>query len=254
MLMMHSHTRNSNWLKATLISRTEVATNVISLRFSIPEYTPHIPGQYYDVRVTGTDGLISDRSYSIVSAPHEMLDGQSIVEFGVQRIPDGVVSNALWKLNTGDTVQLRGPFGTHFVWDGKSTVPVVFLAGGTGITPFMSMVRHYMQSSGDVSCPRIHLILSAKTYETIPYREELEQIAAGNPNIVIIITLSQEESKDVRMHYGRISPQLLTKTLGEKIDPQTIFYVCGHNKFVDGMLTILTSLEVSPEGIQIERF
>ena len=96
----------------------------------------HLPGQHYVVRLTAEDGYTAQRSYSVASAP-----GDPLVELFVERLDDGEVSTYLADVvEPGDELEVRGPIGGWFVWDGET--PALLLAGGSGVVPFVSMLRH----------------------------------------------------------------------------------------------------------------
>src|SRR6202008_1853972 len=89
----------------------------------------------------------------------------------VERVKDGEVSPYLLdELRVGDKLELRGPIGGYFVWTGTAREPVYLLAGGTGITPLMSILRHRERLP---SRPQALLIYSARSWEDIVYRDEL---------------------------------------------------------------------------------
>ena len=98
--------------------------------------TPHLAGQHFVVRLTAPDGYTAQRSYSVASPPG---DGTSI-DLTVERLPDGEVSTFLHdELQIGDTLEVRGPIGGWFVWDG--TTPALLIGGGSGVVPLMAMLR-----------------------------------------------------------------------------------------------------------------
>ena len=106
------------------------------LRLRVRDQPDFLPGQHYVIKLTADDGYSASRSYSVASAPH-----QDLLEFYVERLDDGEVSPYLADdVEVGDELQLRGPIGGWFVWDG--TTPVVGIGGGTGVVPLVSMLRH----------------------------------------------------------------------------------------------------------------
>ena len=83
-----------------------------TIRFDVPNWPGHLAGQHADVRLTAEDGYRAERSYSIASPPEA--PGP---ELTVERLDDGEVSPFLTsELRPGDTIDLRGPIGGHFVW------------------------------------------------------------------------------------------------------------------------------------------
>ena len=108
----------------------------VLLRVEVAGPHDHLPGQHYVFRLTAEDGYSASRSYSVASAPQ-----QDALEFYVERLDDGEVSPYLADVvEPGDELELRGPIGGWFVWDGER--PAVGVAGGTGVVPLVAMLRH----------------------------------------------------------------------------------------------------------------
>src|SRR3989338_7812965 len=128
----------NTWKQATLIRTVSAAAHISSLRFSLDDWTPHIPGQYYGVRVPRKAGGYAIRSYSAASAPHE----KGIIELGVALFPQGEVSPHLAAMRLGENVEMQGPFGAHFRWEHAPNTPLVMVGGGSGMAPLLSMLRH----------------------------------------------------------------------------------------------------------------
>ena len=138
------------WQLGEVVEIRQETPKAKSLILDVPDWTTHLAGQHVDVRLTAEDGYQAQRSYSIASPPedkHLMLT--------VERIEDGEVSPYLTdELRVGDRIELRGPIGGYFVWDardGKNDGSPLFLAaGGSGIAPLMSMIRHRANSDNKV--------------------------------------------------------------------------------------------------------
>ena len=100
------------------------------------EPSDHLAGQHVVVRLTAPDGYTAQRSYSVASAP----DGTNELDLTVERLDDGEVSTFLHDVvEPGDELEIRGPLGGWFVWDGTS--PVLLVGGGSGVVPLMAMLR-----------------------------------------------------------------------------------------------------------------
>ncbi|HEU4689299.1 MAG TPA: FAD-binding oxidoreductase, partial [Vicinamibacterales bacterium] len=109
--------RASSWQPATVVSVREETHRVKTIQFAVSNWPGHVAGQHADVRLTAEDGYRAERSYSIASPPQ-----MSAVELTVDRLEDGEVSPFLTdQLQPGDTVELRGPIGGHFVWTSDRT-------------------------------------------------------------------------------------------------------------------------------------
>jgi ferredoxin-NADP reductase len=131
-----------NWTLGEVVELIDETPRVRSIVLEVPEWPGHRAGQHVDVRLTAEDGYQAQRSYSIASAPE---DGR--VAITVERLPDGEVSDYLvGELRRGDMLELRGPIGGYFVWEARSGGPLLLVAGGSGIVPLMSMLRHRQAS------------------------------------------------------------------------------------------------------------
>ena len=124
----------------------------------------HRAGQHVVVRLTAPDGYTASRSYSIASAP----DGSPEIELTVERLEGGEVSTFLHdEVAVGDELEVRGPIGGWFVWDGDS--PALLVGGGSGVVPLMAMLR--LAPSGPVRPdPAGRLGAHARTICTTPTR------------------------------------------------------------------------------------
>ena len=117
------------------------------------------------LRLTAPDGYTASRSYSVASAP----DGTDEIELTVERLEDGEVSGFLHDVvEVGDELEVRGPIGGYFVWDG--TTPALLLGGGSGIVPLMAMLR-LARATGRADL--VELVVSVRSSADLYYRDEL---------------------------------------------------------------------------------
>jgi ferredoxin-NADP reductase len=133
------------WQIASITSIKPETPTVKTFTLRLPAWMRHRAGQHYDIRLTAQDGYQTQRSYSIASEPER----QGEVDLTVERIEDGEVSTYLHDVAViGDRVEVRGPIGGYFVWDVDMTDPLLLIAGGSGIVPLMSMIRHRTTAGG----------------------------------------------------------------------------------------------------------
>lgn len=127
------------WLTGTVVETIQETPRTRTIALTIPGWTGHRAGQHVDVRLTAPDGYQAQHSYSIASAPED-----EHVMLTVERLDDGEVSPHLVdELLVGDELELRGPIGGYFVWDDDLGGPLFLVAGGSGLVPFRSMLRHH---------------------------------------------------------------------------------------------------------------
>jgi ferredoxin-NADP reductase len=235
------------WQTATVVSVREETRRVKTIRFAVPDWPGHIPGQHADVRLTAEDGYRAERSYSIASPPEV-----SAVELTVDRLDDGEVSPFLTdQLQPHDTLQLRGPIGGHFVWSAaERSKPLLLVAGGSGVVPLMCMLRHRHLSGSIVPTA---LLYSVRTRDEVIYYGELMALARGDPRFTLRITLTRDSAPGWTGRVGRIDLQSvkgLLKDFGGVAD----VYVCGSDGFVEAASTLLLQAGQPPNGIRTERF
>src|SRR6476619_2043004 len=156
------------WPTAKVIEVSHPPPRAVVLRLDVADRVDHLPGQHYVIRLTADDGYVAQRSYSIASPPSDPL-----IELWIERLDDGEVSGFLADVvEPGDQLQVRGPIGGWFVWDGASRA--VGVAGGSGAVPLVAMLRHAVV----LGVPDLlTLAVSARTLADVPYGGELA--AAG---------------------------------------------------------------------------
>ena len=216
-----------------------------SIVLDLPGWRGHRAGQHVDVRLTAEDGYQAQRSYSIASAPED----RHLV-LTVQRLEDGEVSPYLVDvLQPGDELELRGPIGGYFLWESALGGPLLLLAGGSGIVPLRAIVRHHAASRSQIP---LRLLYSARSFEDLIYREELEGLAAvGEVEVTFALTRAWPDAWSG--HRGRVDASLLEQT---EWSPQLrpLVYVCGPSGFVEVVATTLVGLGHDAGRVRTERF
>jgi ferredoxin-NADP reductase len=231
------------WQVAAVGALTDETATVRTIELDVPEWAGHRAGQHLDVRLTAEDGYVAERSYSIASAPGEP------VAITVERLADGEVSPYLTEeLRAGDEIEIRGPIGGYFVWDGGDDAsPVLLVAGGSGVVPFRSILRHRARTGSSAT---MRLIYSARSQADIIYRAELDQAAAG---VEVIYTLTRAQPPGWTGHTGRVDARLLAG-VAWPAGAGTAAYVCGPTPFVESVASELVQLGYPPGRVKTERF
>jgi ferredoxin-NADP reductase len=234
------------WQLATLVDRVVETPRTTSLVFDLPEWTGHLAGQHVDVRLTAEDGYQAERSYSIASAP-----GEKHVTLTVDRIPDGEVSPFLTQeLMVGESIEFRGPIGGFFVWEHAFGGPILLLAGGSGVVPLRSMLRHWANDNQQPTCAR--LLYSVRTLDDVIYQREIDELG-GLENVDVQIALTQEWPDDWQGLRGRLDKTVLESAAWDSGDPGTT-YICGPTPFVEALSSALVELGQDAARIKTERF
>lgn len=237
--------RRLNWQFGTVTELLEETAHAKSIVLDLPDWSGHEAGQHVDVRLTAADGYQAQRSYSIASAPED----EHLV-LTVERLDDGEVSPYLTdELRAGDKLELRGPVGGYFVWDEHLGGPLLLVAGGSGVVPLRSMLRHHRALESVVP---VRLLYSARSLPEVLYREELMRISAAN-EIDVRFTLTRERPDGWRGYTKRIDEELLADVSWPPGD-RPLVYVCGPTAFVETAAGGLVALGHDPGRIRTERF
>ena len=193
---------------------------------------PFRAGQYIGITVE-INGVRTSRPYSLVSSPNQL----AYYELGIRKKVGGFVSPYLLEnAKIGDVLEATEPMGNLFynsLFHGNN---LVFIAGGCGITPFISMIRDITEKSIPLN---ICLIYGALSKKDILFKEELEDIQSRRSNVSINYVLS-EPDPDWKGACGFITKDIISKIVG-KID-EKYFYIVGNRAmygFVDTELQIL---------------
>jgi ferredoxin-NADP reductase len=228
-----------------VIGTTFETPRVKTITLTVPDWPGHRAGQHVDVRLTAPDGYQTQRSYSIASAPED-----DYLSLTVERLDNGEVSPYLVdEVREGDELEFRGPIGGYFVWDNEFGGPLFLVAGGSGLVPLRSMLRHHRAIGSRVP---VRVLCSARSLELLIYREELMEIATYDL-IDVSITLTREAPSSWRGYRGRIDPGLLS-TAGWATNEEPLTYICGPTAFVETAAAGVVALGYDPGRIRTERF
>ena len=211
---------------------TELAPDTKRFRFvpdparGTTECAPFIAGQYLNIHLT-INGMPVNRAYSISSSPKNAREGY--YELTLKYVQDGLVSRYVldnWK--EGDEVELSGPAGTFYYSPLRDAKTVVCLAGGSGITPFLSLANAIADGDEDF---RMILLYGSRTEDAILYKAEFDRLAKDD-RIQVVNVLSDEEKPG--FEHGFISADLI-REYAPAGKPYSVF-VCGPQgmyRFVD---------------------
>jgi ferredoxin-NADP reductase len=230
------------WLVAEVADAAEETPRVRTLILDVDGWQGHRAGQHLDVRLTAEDGYQAERSYSIASAPGESL------AITVEELEDGEVSPYLvGEARPGDRFEIRGPIGGYFVWDGSGDAPVLLVAGGSGVVPLMSMIRHRAAIGSNTPT---RLLYSSRSWDDVIYRSELEEPADG---LEVFHTLTRSQPPGWTGYARRIDAEMLGEVAWPAAEEPRVF-ICGSTRFVDAAADGLVAMGYPPQSIRTERF
>lgn len=222
----------TGWTTGRIITKDFPAPHLVRLRMHVEERQRHWPGQHYVIRLRAPDDYTAQRSYSVASD-----DSDALVEFLVERLPDGEVSEFLADVaEVGDVLEMRGPIGRWFRWD--THTPALCLGGGTGVVPAVAMTRaarHLGRSD------LLRVVAVARTPEELPYAEELERAGAA-------IAFTRHATS------GRPPGPPTRDEVAPLVVGVDLAYVCGSPRFAEFAENLLFESGLDPEALRVEKF
>jgi len=205
---------------------------------------PFQAGQYINVFVE-TGGVRTSRPYSLSSSPHQ----RAYYDITVRSVSDGFVSDYLLnEINVGDTLESTSPAGNFYFNPLFHSPDMVCLAGGSGITPFMSMIREIADGGLD---RRLTLLYGSRSEGDIVFADELKKISAIRGNIRYVPVIS-EPLAGCRERTGFLTADLIRDVVGNA-DGKT-FYLCGPAEMYAFCLPELTKLGIPRRWVRREMF
>ena len=230
-----------------LRSRAEVALGTMAFHFDKPPGFVFKPGQAIDLVLAATPGAEAQaarHTFSLASAPFE---GQLEI---ATRMRDSPYKRALASLPVGSAVAFEGPFGSLTLHKDPDRA-AVFVAGGIGITPFLSMLR---QAAHDRRPQPLALLYSNRRPEDAAYLDELDRLARESDRFRLVATMT-EMAKSSRPWEGEtrmIDADLIA--VAARGLPAPIYYVAGPPAMVEGMRKSLNNAGIEDDDIRSEEF
>lgn len=231
-------------LEARLRSREEIAAGTMAFRFDKPPGLAFKAGQAVDLVLPGTGGQPLRHTFSPASAPFE-----EQLEIAT-RMRASDYKRTLAALPLGAAVAIEGPSGSLPLHNDRSRAAVL-LAGGIGITPFMSMLR---QAARDPQPRQIALLYSNRRPEDAAYLEELLRLARNDGRFRLVATMTQM-AQSARPWHGQTRPidAAMVAAAAEGL-PAPIYYVAGPPAMVDAMRGLLGEAGIDDDDIRSEDF
>ncbi|MEM6802344.1 MAG: ferredoxin--NADP reductase [Bacteroidota bacterium] len=209
-----------------------------------------LPGQFLTLKVE-IEGSYYFRSYSISSAPR--LD--DILSITIKRVKGGIVSNyILDHYEAGQLVEFLSPKGRFIIQNSiKEERRLILIAGGSGITPIMSILRSTLFNEPK---SKIELLYASRDEKHIIFKDKLDDLLKKFPKrFRLTHFLSQGKEEKAGIIHSRLNPELLEKELNKIVSsfPQ-LFYLCGPTALMDMAQEVLEKRGIAQEDIHRERF
>jgi len=222
-------------LTVTMLDSKEYADDVKWFRFRLSEPIEFVPGQFIDLRFPGETRF---HAFSIANSPKNTEE----IELIVKKEQD--FTTKLFGLAEGMELESIAPMG-QFMHDLDGDI--VTIAGGVGITPFLSLLRWARDFR--INNQQFWLFLSNRTRDRIVCEDELRELDKLE-NLHVVLTLTREEPEGWDGELGHFDKEKLLKHL-DSFEGK-IFYTCGPGRMVDAIVKLLTDAGVPNEKIRHE--
>src|SRR6201996_4030626 len=223
---------------AATVTKVEAHNDAaIVLELDVEATAPQfLPGQYVNIDVPGSG---QHRSYSFSSAP-----GESKISFLIKKISGGVMSTWLESAQASNKVELTGPLGSFYLRAVER--PLLFLAGGTGLAPFLSMLEVLARAN---SQQKVHLIYGVTRDLDLVQVDAIEAFTAKLPNFTYSTVVADSESNHPRK--GWVTQHMPAEALN---DGDVDVYLCGPPPMVDAVRKHFDDNGVKPNSFHYEKF
>jgi ferredoxin-NADP reductase len=233
--------------QTTLLGRTEVAEGTMAFQFEKPNNFVFRAGQYIDLTISDTQAgpaIGLTHTFSIASSP---FDETLLV---TTRMRNTVFKQTLSILPIGSAARIEGPMGS-FGLHKNTAKPAVFLAGGIGIAPFLSVLSY---AAGKRLRHSIFLFYANRHLEDAAFMDSLWKLESVNPRFRFVPTLTRMANNNRRWNgrTGHISSEMLVRRVGSLGGP--IYYIAGPPTMVASTLRMLYQAGVDEDDIRTEEF
>jgi ferredoxin-NADP reductase len=203
-----------------------------------------VPGQWLSLKHTKSDGEEITRAYSIASPP----DDSSRFALCLNRVQDGFMSNFLCDMREGEEISSQGPFGDFILRPPMRDT--IFIATGTGIAPFRSMLHWLVADASRHENKELWLVFGSRTEQDIYYHQEFLQLAVSHKNFHYLPTLSRgaPDWQGVRGYVQEHVPAIAAR----RTDMHA--YICGLDKMIGANRDLLKSLGWDRKSIRYEKY
>jgi ferredoxin-NADP reductase len=203
-----------------------------------------VAGQWLSFKTNKPDGEEIIRAYSIASPPN----GTNRFALCLNRVQDGYMSNFICDMKPGDEIRCQGPFGDFILRPPMRDT--IFIATGTGIAPFRSMLQWVLADPSRGQGRQLSLIFGSRYETDIYYHGEFLRLADEHPNFHYLPTLSRggPEWKGLRGYVQEHVPNVTQ----DRADMHA--YICGLDKMIKANRELLKSLGWDRKSILYEKY
>jgi ferredoxin-NADP reductase len=216
--------------QSKLIRKEEIAEGTMAFYLEKPEGLSYLAGQHPTFEIPNsveTDQEGDSRTFSFITIPSDNEIGFAT------RMRDTAFKRNLKNAQVGLEILIKNPRGS-LVLPSDTKRPLVFLAGGIGITPLISMIR---EANFQKSEQKITLFYANRTIAQAAFFNQLEQLAKENPHFTFVPVMTQEDATKWQGETGHVSKELINKYIPNT--ENTLFYLAGPTGMVSAMTQLL---------------
>ncbi len=225
--------------KSQIIGVFDETLDVKTFRLKKPAGYSYKPGQHALLSFSSDANI--QRPFTISSSPNN-----EFLEFTIKKV--GEFTTKLFSAELGTNLDIGKPFGKNLVFDESVSQDAIFIAGGSGITPFLSSIRYASEKNLK---NKISLFFANKTKSDIIQKPFFEKVSADNKNFKFIPILSSADSTWTG-ETGYMTINLITKYI--KNPSEKIWYICGPPMMNKSVLQLLQEIKIPAENIRFEKW
>jgi len=241
----HRWHRRRSYQVVEVLNETE---NVWTIKMAPPEGEKqynHLPGQFHFIKPRrGADLPVEEHPFTISSSPTE----EGFISSTIKE--SGDFTSAIGKIKPGDNISIQGPYGRFSYIFHPDKQELVFIAGGIGITPLMSMLCHMRDTQSD---KEVLLLYGNNTENEIAFGEELAEIETGEHPRLKVVHILAKPGDGWSGETGFVDREKIERLCGERLRNKS-FYICGPPIMMNIVIKILKDLDVPDDCIHFERF
>ncbi|WP_404487489.1 benzoate 1,2-dioxygenase electron transfer component BenC [Pseudomonas sp. HT11] len=221
---------------ASITRITRHADAALEVSFELDQAPVFLPGQYVNIDVPGSG---QTRSYSFSSRP-----GEKHASFLIKQVPNGLMSSWLERARESEEVSMTGPLGSFYLRE--VTRPLLFLAGGTGLAPFLSMLEVLVERD---ETQKVSLIYGVTRDQDLVMVEALKALTERLPNFSFVTCVADPQT--FHPQQGYVTQHMTADMLnGGNVDA----YLCGPPPMVDAVRQYFKDQGVVPANFHYEKF
>jgi NAD(P)H-flavin reductase/ferredoxin len=224
-----------------MVQRVERLTpSIYGVTVETPWPIEYYAGQAFEWVVAG---IAPNRTYSAANRP-----GSDVIEFHVRVYPGGRIGALVADMTAGQPLQLMGPYG-QFRLSGNDWRPALFVAGGTGLAPVMSLLEHAAATQDKRA---IRLFYGARSQDELYCLDRIEALRAGLHDFTFTPVLSDEPPSSAWTGARGLVTDVLAEEVGDAFGLEA--YLCGPPPMIDAAVEVLTRFGALEQDIRSDRF